>query len=181
VKIPKVQLRDPFEYGAEPFVLLDDGITQTVACSVEIGKEPFDVRFGRITVRRTFDVGKDFGKIGIEVCIALAGSRNIIEKLTWVDEIPFCLYRILFDLRGDDIIRKGSVVYTLISSLYVVCEVLADKAVKERTQHILFEIPTIHRTTNIVSDLPDLSLEFGALLGACHSVILISVFQVYVL
>jgi hypothetical protein len=41
--------------------------------------------------------------------------------------------------------------------------------VAEHTKHILPKIPTLDSASDIVDDLPDPALQFGALLNACHA------------
>jgi len=56
-----------------------------------------------------------------------------------------------------------------ITRLDVGDEVFADEAIKQSAEDILLEVPAIDRATHVVGDLPDLPLQGGALLDACHS------------
>ncbi len=43
--------------------------------------------------------------------------------------------------------------------------------IEQRAEDVLLEVPAIHGATYVVGDLPDLALQGGSLLGACHSLI----------
>ena len=75
-----------------------------------------------------------------------------------------------YKLRRDPAIsiRQFGIMDALVIRFDVAGEVLADKAIKQRAEHVLLEVPAIDRATHIVGDLPDLTLEFGALLSAGH-------------
>jgi hypothetical protein len=45
---------------------------------------------------------------------------------------------------------------------------IADETVEQSTEDILLEVPAIDRTTHVVGNLPDLSLQGGTLLDTCH-------------
>jgi hypothetical protein len=54
----------------------------------------------------------------------------------------------------------------------VVGEIFRDIAVEKHAQDVLLEIPAIDGTAQVVGDVPDGSVKFGALLvivvGSCH-------------
>jgi hypothetical protein len=66
-----------------------------------------------------------------------------------------------------------------ITGLNVGGEVFADEAVEESAEDILLEVPAIDRATHVVGDFPNLALQGGALLDACHDWMLVSVSTVY--
>jgi hypothetical protein len=47
-------------------------------------------------------------------------------------------------------------------------EILADEAVKKHPQNILFEVPAVHAAAEVVGDLPDGTVQFGAFLFFYH-------------
>jgi hypothetical protein len=51
-------------------------------------------------------------------------------------------------------------------------EVLADEAIEEGAKDILLEVPAIDSAAYVVGDFPNLALQGGALLDACHSLFL---------
>lgn len=42
-------------------------------------------------------------------------------------------------------------------------EVLGDVSVEEHAEHVLFEVPTVDSAAQVVGDVPDGAVEFGAL------------------
>ncbi len=47
-------------------------------------------------------------------------------------------------------------------------KVFTDETVEKSAEDILLEVPAIDRAAHVVGDLPDLPLQGGALLDACH-------------
>ncbi|VAK75136.1 Uncharacterised protein [Enterobacter hormaechei] len=59
VKIPQLQPLNAFQNGGKTAVFVFDGVPQSIAGCIEIGKEAFDVSLGWITVGRAFNSDED--------------------------------------------------------------------------------------------------------------------------
>ena len=114
------------------------------------------------------------GQVGIQAVVGVGASAERWKQLAGVDEVALGFDGIIFDFRGDVTVGHLSVVDAIVTALDVAGEVLADEAIEQGAENILFEIPAIDRATNIIGDLPDLALQGGALLDTCHSVVPIS-------
>jgi len=99
--------------------------------------------------------------------LVLASPNKVIASM--VDEVTLGLDGIVLDLRGDYAVVQLRVMDVWIASLDVGGEVFADKAVEQGAEDVLLEVPAIDRAAHIIGNLPDLPLERGALLDACHS------------
>ena len=72
-------------------------------------------------------------------------GRHIAKQLARVKKIAFGFNGIFFSkLDVFIIVRHGGIINALITACDVVNKVFTDKTVKQRTQYILFKIPTIH-------------------------------------
>ena len=111
------------------------------------------------------------GKIGIEAVIVIGIFGHVDEEIAGADKVALGLDGVLFDFRGDHAIGYFCVVDAVITAFDVTGKVLADKAIEQGAQYILLKIPPVDSTANLVGNCPDLTLQGGALLNACHAVI----------
>ncbi|MNT51011.1 hypothetical protein D3C72_1879570 [compost metagenome] len=111
------------------------------------------------------------GKIGIEAVVAIGIFGHVDEEIAGADKVALGLDSILFDFRGDHAIGYFCVVDAVITAFDVTGKVLADKAIEQGTQYILLKIPSIDSTAYLVGNGPDLTLQGGALLNACHVIV----------
>src|SRR5690554_804809 len=172
VKIPEIQAGYTFEHSRQAVVLFLNGVAESVAGGVEIGKQALYVALRWVAVSGGFDDSKDGREIGIQAFVVVGTLGNIDEQLAGVNEVALGFDGIVFDVRRDDAVGQLCVVDAVVIGLDVTGKILADKAVKQGAQHILLEVPAVDRTTYVVSDRPYLALQGCALLGACHSVFL---------
>ena len=169
-KIAKVEPGHSFEYGRKAAVFVFDRIAKAVAGGIEIGKQALDVVLRRVAAGRGFDFREDPGQIGIQVLVAVGVFGDIGKQLAGIDKVTLGFNGVVLDVVSDNIIVKFGVVDAVITALDVTGKIFADKTVKKGAKHILFEIPAIDGAAYIVGDLPDLALQGGALLVACHGV-----------
>jgi|GEM_PF-2286680 len=125
-------------------------------------KQAFDIRFGRIAVGRGFDGGKDGRQIGVQSLVGVGTFGDSGKQLARVDEVSLGFDRVVLDL---------GIANALVTGFDVKGKVLADKALEQGAQYILFEIPAIHGTAYVIGDLPDLALQGGTLLGSGHTMV----------
>ena len=101
---------------------------------------------------------------------------NVLEKLAGKDEEAFGLHHALAGIFGF-FVRKGGVVKAAMSCRVLVAvdvfgKIFRDIAVEKHAQDVLFKVPAIDSTAQVVCDIPDGSVKFGALLvivvGSCH-------------
>ena len=169
-KITKIQPGHAFEHGGQAGVFVDHGVAEAVAGGIKIGKQAFDIALRWVAVGGAFDGGKDGGQIGVQALVGVGTGGDGGEQLAEVDEVALGFNGIVFDVWCDDLIGKLGVVDAVVTAFDIAGEVFADKAIEQGAEYILFEIPAIHCTSDIVGDLPDLALQCCALLGACHAV-----------
>ena len=167
-KTAKIQLRYAFENGSKAFVFVGDGAAKAVAGGVEIIKETFDCRFGRVAGSGFFNGAEDGFQLGIELVVLVGMSSDVAKELAGVDEVAFGFDGVIHNFRGDNVVGHGSIADTGIATLNVVGEMFADEAVKEGAEDVLFEIPAVHGAAHVVGDFPDLAVQLSALLGRCH-------------
>jgi len=142
-----------------------------VAGGVEIGKQAFDIALGWVAVGRAFNGGKNGGQISIQAFVDIGGRSYLGKQLTGVDEIALGLDGVVFDLSGDDAVGQLGIVDAVVTAFDVTGKVFADEAIEQGAEHVLLEIPAVDGATDIIGDLPDAALQFGALLGAGHGVV----------
>ena len=103
----------------------------------------------------------------IEVLIRRRSLAHIGKKLARQDEVSLLLYEILaLRLRlfiGQCGIIKRRIPRFMRLAIEVIRQLLRDVAIKERAQDILLEIPAIHRTAQIVRNLPDRPMQLRPL------------------
>ena len=97
VESAEIELSHPFEHRRQTGVFLFDGMTQTVAGGIEIGKEPLDILFGRVATGGGFNGGKDGGQIGVQAFVAVGTRHDVDKQLAWVDKIALGLDGIILD------------------------------------------------------------------------------------
>src|ERR1039458_5639171 len=139
-KIPEIQPGYTFEHGRQACVLVGHGVAEAVAGGVEIGKQAFDVALRRIAVGGRFNGSKDSGQVGVQALIGVGNSRDIGKQLAGVDEVAFGFDGVVFDVRGDDAVGQLGIVDAVVAALDVAGEILANEAVKQCAEHVLFEI-----------------------------------------
>jgi hypothetical protein len=176
MRITKIQPGNAFEHGGQAGVFIFDGVAQTIAGGVEVGKQPFDVALGGVTAGRIFDGGKNIGQIRIQAFVAVGAGGYISKQLAGVNKIALGFDGIVFDVRGDDVVRQLGVVDAVVIGFDINSEVFADEAVKQGAKHVLLEIPAIDCAAYIIGNRPYLPLQGGALLDACHWVFPVCVF-----
>lgn len=168
VESTEVEFGHAFEHGGQAGVFLFDCVAETVAGGVEVGEQTLDVVLGRVAAGRAFDGGEDAGQVGIQGFVAMGTAGHVGEQLAGIDEVALGLDSIVLDVRGDDAVSQLGVLDAVVAALDVAGKVLADEAVEQGAEDVLLEVPAIDRASNIVSDLPNSALQFGALLGVCH-------------
>src|SRR5690606_13888294 len=100
-------------------------------------------------------------------------------QLAGIDEVALGLDGIILDIRSDHAVRQLGIVDAVAVALNVAGEVLADEAVEQGVEHVLLEIPAVDRAAYVIGDLPNLSLQGRALLGAGHRVVPVSIYLVW--
>ena len=159
------------EHGGQAGIFIFDRIAQPIAGRVKIGKQAFDVLLRGVTAGRGFNLGKDVRQVGIQALVGIGMFSHIAKQLAGVDKVSLGFDGIGFNLRRDNAVRQFGIINALVARFDVAGEVLTDKAIKQRAEHVLLEVPAIDGAADIVGDLPDLTLYFGALLGAGHAAI----------
>jgi hypothetical protein len=171
VEAAEVEVGHALEHGRQARVVILDGVAQAIAGGVEVGEQALDVVLGRVAAGGAFDRGEDAGQVSVQAFVVLSLGGYVDEQLAWVDEVALGLDCIVLDVCGDDAVGQFRLLDTVVAGLDVACEVLADETIEERAEDVLLEVPAIHGAAYVVGDLPDLALQGGALLGACHSLI----------
>ncbi len=100
----------------------------------------------------------------------MRGGEQVAEELAGVDEVALGAGGIVFDFRADHAIGQVSVVDALVTAFHVAGKIFTDEAVEQGTEDVLLEVPSIDGTADVIGDLPDAALEFGALGGGGHGV-----------
>ena len=83
---------------------------------------------------------------------------NIDKQLTGVNKVALGFDGIVFYIFSNNVVAQRGIINTVVATLKVIRKVLADKAIEQRAQYILFKIPAIYRATYIIGNLPDLAL-----------------------
>ena len=153
---------------AELLVAFREGGAQLRAIDIHIGKEACEIAFAVCTLCTLLDGAKSILKGDIEVLVVLCTTAHIAEKLAWEDKEALFLYQsrtceLCLRIRKQRIIEIGiaRLVFALVD---IVSEVLADIAIEHDAQHILFEVPAVHATSQVVGNAPDGFVELLALL-----------------
>ena len=75
---------------------------------------------------------------------------------------------VIFDLRGDNVIRHIRIVDAFVTAFNEVGEVLTDKPIKKSSSDKLLKIPAVNGATHFVGDFPNSRLQFVSLLYTVH-------------
>ena len=172
VKIAEIQPGHAFEHSSQTQIFILYCVAQAVAGGVKIGKQPLDVPLRGVAAGRGLDGAEGGGQVGIQALVAMGAFGDIDEQLAGVDKVALGLDGVVLDFGRDHAVGQLGIVDAVVTGFNIEGEVFADKAVKQGAQHVLLEIPAVYRAAYIVGNGPDLALQGGALLGACHSVFL---------
>ena len=100
--------------------------------------------------------------------IGICFRRYVAEKLTGVDEVAFGSDGIVFNVISNNAVIKCRITDAGITGFNLAGKIFADKTIEKRAQNVLLKIPSIDRTSDIVSNLPYLAVQFCSLLNTCH-------------
>ena len=167
-KFTKIELGHALEHRRQAPVFVGHGVAQAVAGGVKVGKQPLNVVLGGVALGRGLDGFKNVCQVGVQAVVGVGRGRHIGKQLAGVDEIALGFDGIVANVGRDDGIVQLGVLNAVIPALDVAGKVLADKAVEQRAQHVLLEVPAVHGPPDIVGDLPNAALQFCALLCAGH-------------
>ena len=169
-------LADAVHEGDQAFVAFHDGVAELVTVEVDVVEEPFEVLFAFSALGGGFDVAEDAGEGHVEIGVVGGLSTHVLEEFAGEDEETLGLDQTLAGGLGDFVGEFG-VVEVGVASLALATvdelgEVLGDVAVEEHAEDVLFEVPAVDGAAQVVGDVPDGAVEFGALgvvvFGVCQ-------------
>ena len=94
--------------------------------------------------------------------IGICFRSYVAAKLTWVDEVAFGFDGIVFNVISYYAVIQFRITDTVITGFNIAGKIFADKTVEKRAQNVLLKVPSIDRTSDIVSNLPDLAMKLRA-------------------
>ena len=152
--------------------------SEFVAVYIDVGKQALHVILARCTLGRVFDGMENIIQRFVQIGVCCGAFAHIAEELRRKDiESPLLYGHFTSELgllvRTFGIIKvrvPGPVLFRIDKS----GNILGDEAVKQHSQDIIFEIPTINTSSQVVSYLPDCAVKFRTLLFSCH---ILSVYQ----
>ena len=156
--ITKVHIRHADEQLAEFFVPLCHRRAQLVAVDIKVVKQPRKLPLGFGTFRGFLDMAKNGLQRFVEVFIRLTAGKDIAEQFARQDEKALFLHQALprrFRLRiGHFGIVKAVIARLDLAFAYVICKVFGYVTIEHRTEDVIFEVPSVHGTAQLVSNRP---------------------------
>ena len=154
------------------FVALGHRGAQLVAVDIEVVKQPRHAALSRAALGRFLNVAEHRFQRFVQFFVLRRPRPHIAKQLAGQDEKALLLHQPLARFLclgiGQFGVVKAGVAGLDLACIDVVAQALGYVAVKHRAQHIVFEIPAIHRTAQLVRDCPDRPVQLLALLFFLH-------------
>ena len=164
----KTSIRHADEQLAELFVPLCHRCAQLVAVDVEIVKQPRKLPLGLGAFRGFLDMAENGFQRFVEVLVRLTTGKNVAEQLARQDEKALFLHQALprrFRLRvGHFGVVKAVIPRLDLAFAYVICKIFGYVTIEHRTEDVIFEVPSVHGTAQLVRNRPYRAVKLVALL-----------------
>ena len=176
-EVAQLQPVHGFQNFHQQFVALNHRTAQLVAVHIYIVEQAFEIVFAVKSLGRVFYVLKYIAQGFVQVGI-VAGIAAYIHKQIGRQDIKtlffygVCSAKLSFGI-GQLSVIEIRVSGTVFFPVEVRSEVFRYKPVKQKSQHVRFEIPSIHCSPQVVSNLPYSTVKLIPLLFFGHNLIII--------
>ena len=162
--ITELHVRHTLQQLAQALVSLGHGGAQLVAVGVEVVEQAFQVGLALRAHGGVFYVVEYPLQRLVQVIVVLGVGQHIAEKLAGQDEKALFLDQVLKEFLGLAV-RKGGVVEQQVAGIplalvHIVAQVFRNVPVEHGTQHIVLEVPSIHRTAQFIGNRPYRAVQF---------------------
>ena len=149
-------------------VPLGHGGTQLVAVHVIVVKQPGKAALGLAALGGAFNVTENRLQRLVQVLVPSRPGADVAEQLAGQDEEALFLHQPLPGLLGLLVGQLGVVKIGIpgldLAGVDVIAEVFRDVAVEHGAQHVVLEIPAVHRAPQLIRDGPDRPVQLVPLL-----------------
>ena len=149
-------------------VPLGHGGTQLVAVHVIVVKQSGKAALGLTALGGAFNVTEDRLQRLVQVLVPSRPGADVAEQLTGQDEEALFLHQplpgLLSLLVGQLGVVKVGITGLDLAGVDVIAEVFRDVAVEHGAQHVVLEIPAVHRAPQLIRDGPDRPVQLVPLL-----------------
>ena len=168
VNITKVHILHAVKQLCKALVALRYGRTKLIAVNVKIIEQTGEIRLRLTSLGRTLDVVEDTFQTFVKVLVIGCISANIAKEFAGQHKKALFLDKtfagFLCVLVGHLSIIKVSVTCFNLILVNIISQILRNKAIKHSAQHIVFKIPAVYSSAQLIRNRPNSTVKLFSFL-----------------